>query len=98
MLALEGKAIVICADTNAHSPLWYCERRQYTGRGLDDDYRCREVEGFIVSHGLAVANEENQPLTFLNSLGQSNIYVTLSRGVGVHEWWVWPDVSCSDHQ
>lgn len=98
MLDLEGKAIVICADTNAHSPLWYSERRQYTGRGRDADYRRREVQGFIASHGLAIANEENQPPTFSNALGQSNTDVTLSRGVGVHEWRVWPGVSSSDYQ
>ncbi|GBP21026.1 Retrovirus-related Pol polyprotein from type-1 retrotransposable element R1 [Eumeta japonica] len=70
--------ILIGVDCNAHSPLWFCERRQYIGRGPETEYRRQRMEGFILGRGLTIHNKEDQPCTFAGPSGESNIDLTLS--------------------
>lgn len=58
---LRGKKTVIGVDSNAHSPMWYCEPRQYTGRGQSVTHRREAMEGFILARGLRLCNEEGHP-------------------------------------
>lgn len=96
---LAGQHILVAMDSNAHSPLWYCEQRQYVGRGPDTEYRKSQMEGFILGRGLLIHNVEGQPPTFHGPNGQSNVDLTLSnRGLAVSQWTVHEGVSLSDHQ
>lgn len=97
--ALRGRRVLICADVNAHSPLWHSDPRHYTGRGHDALHRRTSLEAFISAHNLAVHNVEGQPFTFSGPNGESNIDVTLTtRNVAVDEWSVRVGVSSSDHR
>ncbi|GBP96304.1 Retrovirus-related Pol polyprotein from type-1 retrotransposable element R1 [Eumeta japonica] len=96
---LHGKRILIGVDCNAHSPLWFCERRQYIGRGPETEYRRQRMEGFILGRGLTIHNKEDQPCTFAGPSGESNIDLTLStKNLGVAEWTVNDRASSSDHR
>ncbi|VVC87289.1 unnamed protein product [Leptidea sinapis] len=97
--ALQGKPIVIGADTNTHSPLWHSRREQYEGRGAEVNRRRLAMESFIHSKGLLEHNKEGEPFTFNMINGSSNIDVTITtRGVPVRQWRVRQEVSSSDHQ
>ncbi|GBP95674.1 Retrovirus-related Pol polyprotein from type-1 retrotransposable element R1 [Eumeta japonica] len=99
MLRLKGKKIIICADSNTHSPLWHSEPRHYTGRGSDAEQRRRQMECFIAEHHLHIWNEKHQPSTFSGPAGQSNIDVTLTtRNARIKDWKVMEGASSSDHQ
>ncbi|GBP87565.1 Retrovirus-related Pol polyprotein from type-1 retrotransposable element R1 [Eumeta japonica] len=78
---LKGKRIIICADTNVHSLLWFSETRQYVGRGHEAEERRTMLENLIAQHALIIHNVEGQPATFSGPAGSSNIDVTLSTGV-----------------
>ncbi|GBP65871.1 Retrovirus-related Pol polyprotein from type-1 retrotransposable element R1 [Eumeta japonica] len=96
---LRGRRILIGVDCNAHSPLWFCEQRQYTGRGPDTEYRRQRMEGFVFGRGLYLHNVEGQPSTFAGPSGESNIDLTLStRNLGVANWRVHDGISSSDHR
>ncbi|GBP23611.1 Retrovirus-related Pol polyprotein from type-1 retrotransposable element R1 [Eumeta japonica] len=96
---LRGRRILIGVDCNAHSPLWFCEQRQYTGRGPDTEYRRQRIEGFVFGRGLYLHNVEGQPATFAGPSGESNIDLTLStRNLGVADWKVHDGISSSDHR
>lgn len=96
---LKGHPVLVGLDSNAHSPLWHCERRQYVGRGPDTEYRRTQMESFILSRGLVIQNVEGQPPTFHGPNGYSNVDITLtSRGVAVSQWRVHEGASVSDHQ
>lgn len=96
---LAGSPVLIGMDSNAHSPLWFCERRQYSGRGPDTEHRKTQMESFIFSRGLLIHNEQGQPPTFCGPNGSSNVDLTLStRGVAIKEWRVHEGASVSDHQ
>ncbi|GBP63893.1 Retrovirus-related Pol polyprotein from type-1 retrotransposable element R1 [Eumeta japonica] len=97
--SLRGKRVIVVIDSNAHSPMWHCERRQYTGRGAEAEHRRQQMEGFITGRGLTLHNRENQPATFAGAPGESNIDLTLStRGVEVSDWRVLEEASVSDHR
>lgn len=99
MDSMPGVPLLIGMDSNAHSPLWHCEYRQYAKRGPDTEYRRSQIENFILSRDLAIHNVEGQPPTFSGPNGSSNIDLTLStRGVTVSEWRVHCSASLSDHQ
>ncbi|GBP83127.1 hypothetical protein EVAR_90282_1 [Eumeta japonica] len=68
---LRRKRILIGVDFNAHSPLWFCERRQYIGRSPETEYRRQRMEGFILERGLLIHNQEDQPCTYARSSGES---------------------------
>lgn len=96
---LAGQRVLVGMDSNAHSPLWHCERRQYVGRGADTEYRKTQMESFIFGRGLQIHNTAGQPPTFHGPNGYSNVDLTLSsRGIAVSEWKVNEGSSLSDHQ
>lgn len=96
---LRGKHILIGVDSNAHSPMWYCQERQYTGRGAAETRKRQLMEDFILQHRLTIHNAEGEPATFSTSNGESNVDLTLStRGVKVKEWRVHDGASVSDHR
>ncbi|GBP97354.1 Retrovirus-related Pol polyprotein from type-1 retrotransposable element R1 [Eumeta japonica] len=96
---LRGKRILIGVDCNAHSPLWFCERRQYTGRGPEVEHRRQRMEGFVLGRDLIIHNQENQPRTFAGPSGESNIDLTLStKNLSVTEWTVNDQACSSDHR
>lgn len=91
--SLAGHKIIIGADVNASSTLWYGKYR-FTDR----DRRCA-VEDFIAEMNLSIHNTPDAPPTFCGPMGESSIDVTLSCGdVRVNRWRVLPDASCSDHR
>ncbi|GBP72657.1 Retrovirus-related Pol polyprotein from type-1 retrotransposable element R1 [Eumeta japonica] len=97
--ALKGKKIIICADTNTHSPVWHSRERQYIGRGSEAEERKAQIECFLAQNTLNVENREGQPPTFSGPGGTSNIDITATlRGVIVDEWRVIEGASLSDHQ
>lgn len=96
---LPSSPILIGVDSNAHSPMWYCDRKQYTGRGPDTEYRRNQMEGFILGRDLLLHNAPDQPPTFSGPNGASNVDLTISnRGVQVCDWTVHEGASISDHQ
>ncbi|GBP63885.1 Retrovirus-related Pol polyprotein from type-1 retrotransposable element R1 [Eumeta japonica] len=96
---LRGKRILIGVDCNAHSPLWFCERRQYTGRGPEVEHRRQRMEGFVLGRNLIIHNQEDQPCTFMGPTGESNIDLTLStKNLSVTEWTVNDQACSSDHR
>ena len=96
---LTGQKVLVGMDSNAHSPLWHCETRQYVGRGPDTEYRKTQMESFILGRGLMIQNVEGQPPTFSGANGYSNVDLTLTnRGVKVSQWQVHEGASVSDHQ
>lgn len=97
--ALQGRAVLVGADTNAHSPLWHSFTRNYVGRGPDVAARRRAMEDFLLARDLVVQNTPGQPSTFYTANGESNIDVTFTtRGVRVTDWGVREDISSSDHR
>ncbi|CAH2083497.1 unnamed protein product [Euphydryas editha] len=78
--------------------MWYCERRQYIGRGPDVTHRRESMETFILAHGLRLANVENQPVTFAGPSGSSNIDLTLTKGTPVTGWRMHENKIDSDHR
>lgn len=79
--------VLIGLDKNVHSPLWYCECRQYVGWGLGTEYRRNNMEGFILSRNLRIHNQPDQRATFCSPTGSSNVGLILStRGIAVFEW------------
>lgn len=91
--SLVGHKIIIGADVNASSTLWYGKLRT-----TDMARRCA-VEDFIAEMNLTIHNTPNAPPTFCSPMGESSIDVTLTRGdVSISGWRVLPDASCSDHR
>ena len=85
-------AVIICADSNAHSTLY----------GPDNNRRGDALEDFIIQNGLAVENIGNQP-TFevyrRNGMASSCIDVTLTRDLhfDLTNWRVDRGYNASDH-
>lgn len=91
--SLSGEKVIIGADVNASSPLWFGKLR-YT-----DADRRSAVEDFIAEMNLIVHNTPDAPPTFSSPVGESSIDVTLSSAdVLLNNWRVLPDASCSDHR
>ncbi|GBP24849.1 hypothetical protein EVAR_14182_1 [Eumeta japonica] len=79
--------------------LWFCERRQYIGRGPETEYRRQRMEGIILGRGLIIHNCEDQPCKFAGPSGESTIDLTLSiRNLRAAEWTVNDQASSSDHR
>ncbi|GBP63889.1 Retrovirus-related Pol polyprotein from type-1 retrotransposable element R1 [Eumeta japonica] len=99
LTVLRGRRIVIGVDCNAHSTLWHCTPEQCKGRGFEATQRQQKMEDFIYSLNLVINNVEGEPATFAGATGESNIDITLrTRGLGISDWRVLPDVSVSDHR
>ena len=88
---LRGSRVIICADANARSSMWYSS---FT------DQRGTLVEDLIQSSCLRVWNEGGQPTTFSSAAGRSNIDVTMTNDsdISVLNWRVWEEESMSDHR
>ncbi|KAF9800835.1 hypothetical protein SFRURICE_009309 [Spodoptera frugiperda] len=91
--SLAGSKIIIGADVNASSSLWYGKVR-----ATDMERRCA-VEEFIAEMNLSIHNTPDAPPTFCSQMGESCIDVTLSSSdISLDRWRVLPDASCSDHR
>lgn len=66
--ALGTTRIIVSADTNTSSPLWFSR---------DTDLRGRRVEDFLAETRWMTRNEPGNPPTFSTLNGQSNVDVTL---------------------
>ncbi|KAF9795912.1 hypothetical protein SFRURICE_017776 [Spodoptera frugiperda] len=74
--SLSGSKIIIGADVNASSSLWYGKVR-----ATDMERRCA-VEEFIAEMNLSIHNTPDAPPTFCSQMGESCIDVTLSSSDG----------------
>lgn len=91
--SLAGCKVIVGADVNASSSLWYGKVR-----ATDTERRCA-VEDFIAEMNLSIHNTPDAPPTFCSQIGESCIDVTLSSAdVRLDRWRVLPDASCSDHR
>jgi hypothetical protein len=91
--SLAGCKVIVGADVNASSSLWYGKVRS-----TDYERRCA-VEDFIAEMNLTIHNTPDAPPTFCSQMGESCIDVTLSSAdVRLDRWRVLPDASCSDHR
>lgn len=91
--SLAGCKVIVGADVNASSSLWYGKVRS-----TDYERRCA-VEDFIAEMNLTIHNTPDAPPTFCSQMGESCIDVTLSSAdVRLDKWRVLPDASCSDHR
>lgn len=91
--SLAGCKVIVGADVNASSSLWYGKVRS-----TDSVRRCA-VEDFIAEMNLSIHNTPDAPPTFCSQMGESCIDVTLSSAdVRLDRWRVLPDASCSDHR
>lgn len=73
---LSGAKLIISADVNGRSPLWYCRRT---------DARGEEIKLVLASTHLIILNEPESPPTFRSHSGASTIDITLvSRSVLKH--------------
>jgi hypothetical protein len=93
-----GNRVLIGADVNGHSPMWFSRPGSHNGSA-----RGKWVEGMIEDRHLTVHNRAGCLETFSKpGMGSSNIDVTLSRGGelvdGVRGWDVVADVTDSDHR
>lgn len=87
---LNGKRIVVCADANAYSPLWFSDKTTTEGE---------LVEFLLMERNLYVANLEDNPKTYSQPGGEGNIDITVvSENVinlvdnwTVHEGWITSD-------
>ena len=92
MLDRKHCAVIVCADTNAHSTLY----------GPDSNQRGEALEDFIIQNGFSVENIGNRP-TFevyrRNGLASSCIDVTLTRDLhfDLSNWRVDRSYNASDH-
>lgn len=93
---LEGcgnNMVIIVADANAKSPLWFNEVSDEKGRKLEE---------FILMYDLTVCNTEHALTTYDNTRGAiSNIDVTLSKGLGqytVERWNIERQSFLTDHR
>jgi len=88
--AKEGR-IVIAVDNNARSKTWHDAKTNARGRKLEE---------YLVSRHLHIVNEECYRPTFFNSIGTSNIDLTITNNnlLGkVSEWDISNEDSLSDH-
>lgn len=88
-----GKYIVISADLNAKSPLWYSSV---------EDERGRKVEDLIITRDLQICNQKSKLSTYENTRGHAtNIDITMttpSRSIHVAGWYIDPRSFLTDHR
>lgn len=85
-----SRRLIIGADVNAYSPWWHDNRRNDKGR---------LVERMITSLDLSVENQPNSGWSFHGVRGNSNVDVTLSRGLTgkIADWTMTGAETSSDH-
>lgn len=84
--------VVLCIDSNGHSPLWFCP---------DHNSRGRIFEELIEDYELKVHNTKNKLTTYSRpGMGESNIDITLSTNdlKGSIKDWNVKDITDSDHR
>lgn len=89
---LSGKQVLVAADVNGRSPVWFDTTR---------DDRGAMVEEFLASNNLYLLNRPSAHTTFSTVNGESNIDITLCTGGllrRVSGWTVDPDLVHSDHR
>ena len=89
----ERSALVVCTDSNAHSPMW---------GSADLNSRGEDLETIVLSKNLTVLNVGDKP-TFSTSRAESVIDVTLMNNEAIQtlkadEWRVSDQPSFSDHK
>lgn len=91
LLGAGSSSIIIGADVNAKSPLWYSTHLDEKGE---------MVETFIAANQFNILNEPSELTTFESAAGSSNIDVTLvSRSLRTTDFtWRVTDWSVSDHR
>ncbi|GBO42074.1 hypothetical protein AVEN_124522-1 [Araneus ventricosus] len=90
-LLFQHDHVLLTGDFNSKSPLW--------GGSIEDE-RGRQLLEFILSKGLAIANEEDSPPTFDGEQGMSWVDITVcDPGLlqDIFKWKVDAEPSCSDH-
>lgn len=93
---MKNGRVLFGMDANAVSSLWYGKGR---GGGRENEIR-RLLEKWIVANGMIVLNEPSEWFTFTGPNGQSDIDVTLTKGINVgcrYEWEIKSDWGISDH-
>jgi len=93
-----GEEVIIGADVNAHSDLWYSRANNNTGRA-----RGTHVKSLISEMNLVIHNGSGFQDTYERlGMGSSNIDVTLTRGAdldtSIRDWSVIEGVTDSDHK
>lgn len=97
--SLRGRQVVIAADVNAHSPLWY-----RPGDGIVSDAKAAMIEAFVAARDLHVANVPGRAYTFHQhsgiGSGTNNDVTLVTRGIAgrVEEWKVATTRTTSDHR
>ncbi|VVC36614.1 Endonuclease/exonuclease/phosphatase,Reverse transcriptase domain [Cinara cedri] len=93
---LKGET-VICADVNAHSPLWMCDASNNTAR-----VKGRKIEDLIERHHLTVHNNNRRTYTYNRvGMGKSNVDVTMTTArlaARITRWKVTKGITDSDHR
>ena len=80
-------SVVVCMDSNCHSSLY--------SEAVTDE-RGNDLEDFIFSHDLDIANIGHVP-TFQTLRAQSVIDITLFRNIQIRDWHVNQEYNASDH-
>lgn len=84
--------IIICADANARSPLWFSDALNAKGRILED---------FITDNDLIIENRPGNLHTYSSESAESNIDVTISTpraSILIEHWEVQDGWTTSDHR
>lgn len=87
----KGIGLLVAADSNSRSRLWY---------DVLSNKRGKDLEEFLIANQLYVMNEDNGLPTFQSSRGSSRVDLTLCNNTLVKEVLNWDSVieeSCSDH-
>ena len=88
----KGKGLLIAADTNARSHMWFDTLTNPRGRKLEE---------YLTTSNLYINNEDNGLPTFETARGKSRIDLTISNNLMVRyikEWNSGEEESCADHK
>ena len=83
---------MLCAESNANSPLWFSKKEDYSGKLLCE---------FLLLRSFKICIKRSDTYTFDSILGTSNIDITASTDNmcgSVIDWRVTDDVVGSDHK
>lgn len=89
---VKGQGLLIAADTNSRSKLWFDTVTNFRGKKLEE---------FITTSDLNILNEDNETPTFETVRGQSKIDLTISNNALCHfitGWKCGEKESCADHK
>lgn len=86
--SLRGQDSIVCADANAHSPLWH---------DREEDDKGSELTNFITRNNLQIINKPGQPPTHSSGRNIDLTLSTISLLPKIRNWTVHQGVSLSDH-